>query len=388
MPTSFSESKPGNYRIGPARLATSLYFLVCGIGLASWVPMVPLAKIRLQLNDAGLGLILLCLGAGAMTIMPFTGGLINKFGSRLIMLVSGLLTAAVLPLLLFANSSLALAGALYLFGIGIGAIDVSMNAQSVVIQDKVGKYILSSFHGLFSVGGLIGSMGLGFLLELGLSPTLAIFSISGLLVLICISQYGSLLPRAAENKMDVATLIIPKGPVLVLGLMCFVAFLAEGAILDWSAVFLKFHRNFDESMSGLGFAAFSVAMAVMRLSGNTIINRFSQQKVVMGGGIIAAAGILLAVSVPIGAVTVFGFVLVGIGCANIVPVFFSTAGSMPGVPASAAIAGVTTLGYIGQLAGPAMLGFVAEMTSLSFALGLVSILLLIVAVRFRSSSEV
>jgi len=372
--------------IRPARLATSLYFLVCGIGLASWVPMVPLAKIRLQLNDASLGLILLCLGAGAMTIMPFTGALINKLGSRLIMLLSGLLIAAVLPLLLFADGSIALAVSLYLFGIGIGAIDVSMNAQSVVIQEKVGKYILSSFHGLFSVGGLIGSMGLGFLLELGLSPTLAICTISLLLVLICVSQYRSLLPRSAENKMEVATLIIPKGPVLILGLMCFVAFLAEGAILDWSAVFLKFHRNFDESMSGLGFAAFSVAMAAMRLSGNSIINRISQQKVVMGGALLAAVGLLLAVAVPIGMVTVAGFVLVGIGCANIVPVFFSMAGNMPGVPASAAIAGVTTLGYIGQLAGPALLGFLAEMTSLSIALGSISVLLLIVAFRFKSSS--
>ena len=367
----------------PARLATSLYFLVCGIGLASWAPMVPLAKIRLQLNDAGLGLILLCLGAGAMTIMPFTGALINKLGSRVIMLLSGLMIAAVLPLLLFAHSSFALAVALYLFGIGIGAIDVSMNAQSVVIQEKAGRYILSSFHGLFSVGGLIGSMGLGFLLEMGLSPTLAIFTISLLLVFICVSQYGSLLPRSAEKKMEVATLIIPKGPVLVLGLMCFVVFLAEGAILDWSAVFLKFYRNFDEAMSGLGFAAFSVAMAVMRLSGNSIINRISQQKVVMGGALLAAIGFLLAVAIPNGAITLLGFVLVGIGCANIVPVFFSTAGNMPGIPASAAIAGVTTLGYIGQLAGPALLGFLAEYTSLSIALGTVSVLLLIVAFRFK-----
>lgn len=367
----------------PARLATSLYFLVCGIGLASWAPMVPLAKIRLQLNDAGLGLILLCLGAGAMTIMPFTGALINKLGSRVIMLLSGLMIAAVLPLLLFAHSSFALAVALYLFGIGIGAIDVSMNAQSVVIQEKAGRYILSSFHGLFSVGGLIGSMGLGFLLEMGLSPTLAIFTISLLLVFICVSQYGSLLPRSAEKKMEVATLIIPKGPVLVLGLMCFVVFLAEGAILDWSAVFLKFYRNFDEAMSGLGFAAFSVAMAVMRLSGNSIINRISQQKMVMGGALLAAIGFLLAVAIPNGAITLLGFVLVGIGCANIVPVFFSTAGNMPSIPASAAIAGVTTLGYIGQLAGPALLGFLAEYTSLSIALGTVSVLLLIVAFRFK-----
>jgi len=370
-------------QLSKARLATQALFLVCGIGLATWVPMVPLAKIRLNLNEAELGLILLCLGAGAMTIMPFTGSLINRFGSRLIMLLSALMIAAVLPLLLFASTSLALAVSLYLFGVAIGAIDVSMNAQAVVIQERAGKYIMSSFHGLFSVGGLIGSLGLGFLLGLGLSSTLAIVVISGLLVFISVSQYSNLLPRSEEKTVEAATLTIPKGRVLILGLMCFVAFLAEGAILDWSAVFLQFYRNFNESLSGIGFAAFSVAMAIMRISGDKLIHRFNSQKVVLYGGIIAAIGIIIAISIPIGAITVFGFVLVGIGCANIVPVFFSAAGEIPDTSPSVAIAGVTTLGYIGQLAGPAALGFIAELTSLPLALGGVSILLVIVALTFK-----
>lgn len=383
MTTSTKDDLSGQKKLRKARISTLFIFLVCGIGLATWVPMVPLAKIRLGLNDAELGLILLCLGAGAMTIMPFTGALINRFGSRLVMLVSALMIAAVLPLLLFANTSVSLAISLYLFGVAIGAIDVSMNAQAVLIQERTGKYIMSSFHGLFSVGGLIGSLGLGFFLGLGLSSNWAIFSISGLLVLISLSQYTSLLPHSEEKKVDTATLIIPKGRVLILGLMCFVAFLAEGAILDWSAVFLQFHRNFTETTSGIGFAAFSVAMAVMRISGDKIIHRFSSQKVVLYGSVIAAIGILSAILIPSGIATVAGFVLVGIGCANIVPVFFSSAGNLPDMSPGAAIAGVTTLGYTGQLAGPALLGFVAELTSLPLALGSVSILLLIVAFTFR-----
>lgn len=379
LPTDTTPQK----QLSKARFATQALFLVCGLGLATWVPMVPLAKIRLNLNEAELGLILLCLGAGAMTVMPFTGSLINRFGSRLIMLLAALMIAAVLPLLLFASTSVALAVSLYLFGVAIGAIDVSMNAQAVVIQERTGKYIMSSFHGLFSVGGLIGSLGLGFLLGLGLSSTLAIIVISGLLVFIAVSQYSSLLPRSEEKTVEAATLTIPKGRVLVLGLMCFVAFLAEGAILDWSAVFLQFYRNFNESISGVGFAAFSVAMAIMRMSGDKLIHHFNPQKVVLYGGIIAAIGIIIAISIPIGAITVFGFVLVGIGCANIVPVFFSTAGDMPDTSPSVAIAGVTTLGYIGQLAGPAALGFIAELTSLPLALGGVSILLVIVAFTFK-----
>ncbi|MBA4849650.1 MFS transporter [Emticicia sp. BO119] len=370
-------------KLRKARISTLFIFLVCGIGLATWVPMVPLAKIRLQLNDAALGLILLCLGAGAMTIMPFTGSIINRFGSRKVMLIAGLMIALILPLLLFADTSITLSVSLYLFGIAIGAIDVSMNAQAVIIQERVGKYIMSSFHGLFSVGGLIGSLGLGFFFGLGLSSTVAVFSISALLIFISLSQYRNLLPHSEEKKVNTSTLTIPKGRVLILGLMCFVAFLAEGAILDWSAVFLQFHRNFTQSTSGIGFAAFSVAMSVMRLSGDKIINSFSSQKVVLYGGLLAAAGILLAILIPYGIATIIGFVLVGVGCANIVPVFFSSAGNLPDMSPSAAIAGVTTLGYIGQLAGPAFLGFVAELTSLSVALGSVSVLLVIVAFSFR-----
>ncbi|RYU97040.1 MFS transporter [Emticicia agri] len=383
MTTLVTDDLSTHKKLRKARISTLMIFLVCGIGLATWVPMVPLAKIRLQLNDASLGLILLCLGAGAMTIMPFTGSLINKFGSRLIMLIAALLIAAILPLLLFASTSVMLAVALYIFGVGIGAIDVSMNAQAVIIQERTGKYIMSSFHGFFSLGGLIGSLGLGFLLGLGLSSTVAIFSISGLLALISVSQYTHLLPHSEEKQVETATLIIPKGRVLILGLMCFVAFLAEGAILDWSAVFLQFHRNFTASTSGVGFAAFSVAMAIMRISGDKIINQFSSQKVVLYGAVLAAIGIFAAILIPYGIATIIGFVLVGIGCANIVPVFFSTAGNLPDMAPSAAIAGVTTLGYIGQLAGPALLGFIAELTSLPLALGLVSILLLIVAFTFN-----
>ena len=365
-----------------ARRATLLIFLVCGTGLASWVPMVPLAKIRLGLNDANLGLILLCLGAGAIVIMPFTSLLINRFGSRTIMLSASILLASMLPLLLFANTSISLAIALFLFGVGIGTIDVAMNAQAVIIQERLGKYIMSSFHGLFSLGGLFGSIGLGFLIKLGLSPLVGILSIALLLLVIALSQYKSLLPQEEETKLDSSSLIIPKGQVLILGLMCFVAFLAEGAVLDWSAVFLQFNRDFEAANAGLGFASFSVAMAIMRLSGDSLINKLGARKVVLYGGLIAAVGFLIAILLPFGIAALVGFILVGLGCANIVPVFFSTAGNLPNIPSSIAIAGVTTVGYIGQLAGPALLGFIAYLTSLPFALGLISILLLIVALTF------
>jgi MFS family permease len=208
-------------------------------------------------------------------------------------------------------------------------------------------------------------------------------SISGLLILITVTQFKYLLPHAEEAKMDSTNFVLPKGAVLVLGLMCFILFLAEGSLLDWSAVFLQFSRGFDPSLSGVGYAAFSVAMAVMRLTGDGLIHRLGSAKVVFYGTLLAGSGFLIAVLAPWAAAAIIGFVLVGFGAANVVPVFFSAAGSIPNVPPSIAISAVTILGYSGQLAGPALIGIIAEFTSLSLALGLVGVLLFVVALTYR-----
>jgi len=366
-----------------ARRASLLIFLVCGIGLSSWAPMVPFAKVNLGLDDAALGLVLLSLGAGAILTMPFTGFLINKFGSRRVMLVAAIVIAITLPLLLLTSTAVELAIALFVFGASIGSIDVAMNSHAVLVQDRYGRHIMSSFHGMFSLGGLLGSIGLGFLIKMGLSPTIAAVSISALLILIAGSQYQNLFPKAEEKSVDSFSFSLPRGPVLALGLMCFVFFLAEGALLDWSAVFLQFNRNFEPSMAGLGYAVFSVAMAVMRLTGDKIVHKIGSSKVVLIGALVSAAGYMLAVTVPWQGAALIGFALVGLGAANVVPVFFTAAGNIPNIPASVSLPAVTTLGYMGQLAGPAMIGFIAEASSLPIALGFVGFLLLIVAFTYK-----
>ena len=366
-----------------ARRASLLIFLVCGIGLSSWAPMVPFAKVNLGLDDAALGLVLLSLGAGAILTMPFTGFLINKFGSRRVMLVAAIVIAITLPLLLLTSTAVELAIALFVFGASIGSIDVAMNSHAVLVQDRYGRHIMSSFHGMFSLGGLLGSIGLGFLIKMGLSPTIAAVSISTLLILIAGSQYQNFFPKAEEKSVDSFSFSLPRGPVLALGLMCFVFFLAEGALLDWSAVFLQFNRNFEPSMAGLGYAVFSVAMAVMRLTGDKIVHKIGSSKVVLIGALVSAAGYMLAVTVPWQGAALIGFALVGLGAANVVPVFFTAAGNIPNIPASVSLPAVTTLGYMGQLAGPAMIGFIAEASSLPIALGFVGFLLLIVAFTYK-----
>src|SRR5690554_5055116 len=376
-----------NSYLGQRRAVLSI-FLVCGLGLSSWAPMVPFTKERLALNDAGLGILLLGLGAGAIVMMPITGLLIHKFGSRRVTLLGGVSLSLILPLLLLLVNPVAMGLALFLFGASIGAMDVAMNEQAIRVQRLYGRHIMSSFHGFFSVGGLLGALGLGALIKAGLSPVVAAAAISVLLLTMAISQYSRLLPhREEERREESAGFSWPNKAVVFLGLMCFIVFLAEGSILDWSAVFLQFHRDFDPALSGVGYAAFSIAMAVMRLSGDRLVSRISSRNMVVYGSLVAAAGFFITVLTPWSGMAIFGFVLVGLGAANIVPVFFSAAGNMPHTPAYIAIPAITTIGYAGQLAGPALLGFVAYFYSLPLAIGLIGVLLLLVAISYRLYKE-
>ncbi|MEX2593772.1 MAG: MFS transporter [Anditalea sp.] len=370
------------------RQSTLLFFLICGIGISSWAPMVPYAKERLDLNDAGLGILLLLLGAGAIVMMPLTGILIHRYGSRKVILTASILLAVFLPLLLVMSNPISMGICLFIFGASVGAVDVAMNAHAVRVQHLYGRHIMSSFHGLFSVGGLVGSLGLGALIKAGLSPVGAAITISMLLLLVTLSQYKKLLPFKAEGKQEDGTgFFWPKKPVIYLGLMCFIAFLAEGAVLDWSAVFLQFNRGFDPELSGIGYAAFSVAMATMRLTGDRLVKRISPRKMVIYGSLISAAGFFIVVFTPGSGMALFGFVLVGLGSANIVPVFFSAAGNMEHTPAYIAIPAITTIGYAGQLAGPALLGFISYFFSLPIAIGFIGVLLLIVSFTYRHQEQ-
>lgn len=376
-------------RVQKAKIATQAVFLVCGLALSSWAPMVPFAKERLSLNESDLGLLLLLLGAGAILMMPVTGFLSHKFGTRIIIFVSGLLAAVLLPLLLLVDHVWAMAVLLFLFGASVGAIDVAMNTHGVFVQNQLSKPVMSSLHGLFSVGGLLGSLGLGLLIEAGLRPMFAAIFIACILVLILISQFGSLFSKALEQP-DIATSSNQNSEkarsfawlhktILFLGGACFIVFLAEGAMLDWSALLLTENRGVSAGLSGIGYAVFSVAMAVMRLTGDQLVVRLSEKTVVVGGTILAATGILIAANAGSLGLTLAGFVLLGVGSANIVPVFFSEAGRLKAVPSAIAIPAVSTIGYAGQLAGPALIGFVAHQYSLPLAISIIGVLLLIVA---------
>ena len=355
--------------------------------------MVPLTKDRLGLNDADLGLLLLLLGGGAIVMMPISGVLSHRYGTRIVMIVAAAIMAICLPFLLLITSTPLMAMALFIFGCALGTVDVAMNSHGVQVQNSSGRPIMSSLHGLFSVGGLFGALGLGLLIKLGLNPIAAAVCIAALLIVIISANYGSLYSAKREREL-VLEFTEPvteekhnkiswlKGSIIFLGLMCFAVFLSEGAMLDWSAIFLRDNRGVNAEFAGIGYAAFSVAMATMRLLGDRIVSRLSSVTIVFGGSMIAAAGLLFAVLSTWMPAALIGFVLVGIGTANIVPVFFSEGGRIRNIPATVAIPVISTMGYAGQLAGPALLGFLAFHFSLPMALTVCAVLLIMVGIAY------
>lgn len=367
--------------ITATRLATSAYFLACGVAMACWATLVPYAKARLHLDDARMGAILLALGAGALIGMPLTGELIRRLGSRVTMLLAGLALAIVLPLLALTSSPWSTTVALFFFGALIGTFDVSMNAHAVLVERRAGRAIMSSLHGLYSAGGIVGAIGVGAALSRGIPPLTCLLGVSAISAVLLLSLFPKLLPKREDDPMPGTALILPRGLVLAFGLLTFVAFLAEGAVLDWSAIFLHFELGYPKANAGIAYALFSATMTLGRVTGDWISRWLGPVSTVRIGALSAAAGYAVVVFVPEPLWVVAGFALVGMGLSNVVPVLFSAVGRLqpPNPPSSISIPVVTTIGYLGLLAGPALIGFVGEAVGLGTALGGVGALVLVIA---------
>ncbi|MBY8957153.1 MFS transporter [Pseudomonas sp. MIS38] len=365
----------------PGRLqqvSTRIAFFIAGLGIAAWAPLVPYAKARAGLDEGTLGLLLLCLGVGSILAMPLAGILATRFGCRKVATGGTLLICAALPLLATVSSIPALIATLFMFGAGLGTVDSTVNLQAVIVERASGKHMMSGFHGLFSLGGIVGAAGVSALLGLGLTPLAAMLVVVAVLIGALVKAVPHMLPYGSESSGP--AFAIPHGIVLFIGGMCFIVFLTEGAALDWSAVFLAQERGIDTAYAGLGYAAFALTMTVGRLLGDRIVRSVGATRIILFGGLLAAAGLFLATFAPSWEAALLGYALVGAGCSNIVPVLYTAVGKQTVMPESIAVPAITTLGYAGILAGPAVIGFVAHASSLSFAFGLMAVLLVAVAI--------
>ncbi len=365
---------------------TRTIFLINGLGMSAWAPLVPFARDRLQLSGASLGALLLCLGIGSLAAMPVTGTLVARFGCRRVMCFSTLLVLMMMPLLATADSHLVMAAALMLFGAGLGMLDVAMNYQAVQVEQAADKPMMSGFHGFFSLGGILGAGTVSLLLSQSLTPLTATLVVMAVMLLLLLWRLPVLMNERLHQP-DQPWLVIPRGWVAFLGLLCFILFLAEGAVLDWGALLLLQNPEMTPAWAGLGYAVFSVAMTLGRFSGDKIIQRFGRYPVMLTGALTAAAGMSLAVLLPWPEIALLAFLLVGFGLSNTVPMLFNAAGNQRDMPANLAISAMTTLGYAGILSGPALIGFISQWISLSGAFLAIALLLLAVAASARKVAQ-
>ncbi|WP_426132620.1 MFS transporter [Pseudomonas sp. PWP3-1b2] len=350
----------------PDMVAYRLTFLMSGLCMGAWAPLVPYARSRVGVEDGALGLLLLCLGLGSLVMMPLAGILNARKGCRFTMHVGIALVLLTLPVLCSTQSFVGLMLALTVFGAGCGAVDVTMNVQGVMVERATRRSLMSGFHGLFSLGTIVSAGGITALLWSGATPLVASGAVMAALVAFVLTYGRQMLGRSGEEGSPI--FVRPTGKVLVLGVLCLFAFLAEGAILDWSAVFLTEVRGVEHSIAGLGYAAFAVMMALGRLSGDRILQKLGARTVLIGGGLIVMCGFVVVVLAPNWRVNLVGFAVIGIGLANIAPVYLSLAGAQRTMPGELAIAAATSLGYLGILMGPAVIGLFAHATNLSWAL--------------------
>ena len=355
-----------------ARFAVATAFLVNGSVFANWVPLIPTVQTKLGLSNGTLGAALLGAALGALVTMPLAGWVSTRVGSRLVTVVAGLVFCSSLPLLVLAPSLPLLFLALVVFGAGNGAMDVAMNAQGVAVERRYGRPIMSSFHGLWSLGGFAGALISGALARLQVAPLPHALVAAPVLAIVLLVSARYLLPADTddsrqEKEHGPAFARLPRA-LIGLGIVGFCSLVAEGSIGDWSAIFLRRFLGADAALGAAGYAAFAATMTVGRLTGDRVTARLGPVITVRIGGILLAVGLgtVLVVGQPIAALVGFG--LVGFGLANIVPILFSAAGRSPHMAPGPAIAAISTASYLGFLAGPPAIGFTADHITLRGAL--------------------
>ena len=361
-------------RAATTRWSIASIFFLNGFVFAAWVPHIPELMDRHGLSAGQLGSVLLAMAAGAMCALPFAGGVAGRFGSRAVTIFCAVAFCLVLPLPVLVPSATLAALALFVFG-GLNAmLDVAMNAQGAELEMRMQRPIMSSLHGAFSLGGLAGAGSTAALLEAGMSSIAHVLCVAALSTLAVSIAARGLLPTSARRTHIRPKLVLPSRALLGAGRTYFAALLIEGAMADWSAVYLQHEVGMDAGAAGLGFAAFSLTMAACRFAGDAITHRFGAVPLVRFSAMTALCGLLIALLIRYPWPALIGFALVGIGMANLIPILFgSAARSRPSDP-GAGIAAVATTGYLGFLAGPPIIGWLADYVGLTFALGVLVVL--------------
>lgn len=350
-----------------------LLFLLFGLVYGSWVSRIPAVQNALSLNDAELGLSLLSMSVGAILAMPVTGLLLRRWGNMWVVRGATALLALGLPFIITAGSQWQLTLVLLIFGIVFGTVDISVNAYAVAMEHRLDRPMMSTMHGLFSLGGLIGAGVTVVAAAQGLEARPQFMTVAVVVAVLALI-IGQGLIETGGRDTSAPVFVMPPRSLLGLGLFAFCVLLSEGAIADWSAVYLEDVLGATASVAAFGYAAFSIAIAAFRFGGDPLIRRFGAPLIVRTGCLVAAAGMAVALVGNTIPTTIAGFALVGAGLAATFPTALGAAGRTPGMAPGMAIGAVATAGYAGLLTGPPIIGFISNAASLRVGMALVIVL--------------
>jgi MFS family permease len=350
------------------RLAIASFFFIHGFITGAWVPHIPLAQQRLNVDLATFGLALLALAAGAVSAMPVAGALINRFGSARVTIVTGVLFSLAFPLPALAQSLPLFVLGLAAFGATIGSMDVAMNAQGLAVEKTLRRPIMSLLHGMFSVGAMAGA-GVSALVLDRISVTAHVASAAFVAAAVVLIAGAWLLPADADRGLPGNRFFaLPSRATLGLGSLCFLVLMAEGAVLDWSAIQLKQEFGLLAGRAAVGYALFSAGMALARFAGDKLRSSFGSVKVVRWSAILLAAAMVPALFAGSANVSIAAYGLAGLGIGNIVPVLFGGGGRLEPQHPGRGIAAVVAMGYAGFVVGPPFIGLLGEAIGISKAL--------------------
>ena len=369
LPTSATQHQVEHQpKKGTVRLAVSFFYFAQGVCFATWASRIPDLKATLQLSDAQLGSILLALPLGQLLMMPLSGRLTTSFGTKKMLMIGAPLYALAMANLSLATAGWQLALFLLLFGIAGNICNNALNTQGVVAETYCQKPIMSSFHGVWSIGGFTGAL-IGLLMvNFHVAPTLHFCSIAALVWLHIMVNYRFLLvgQKAAEGKKT-SFFKKPQGVLVQLGIIGFCSMATEGAMFDWSGVYFKEIVKAPHSLIILGYASFMVMMATGRFLGDRLITHFGRKRLLQISGVIISSGMFMAVLFPYVVPATIAFMLVGIGVSGIVPMVYSIAGNNTKVAPGIALAMVGSVSYFGFLMGPPLIGYISALANLRYS---------------------
>jgi MFS family permease len=362
-----------NY-LSQRRVALGALFFFMGICFASWAARIPDIQSKFQLSEGQLGTLLLCLPIGSMVGLPIAGWSVHHYGSRIVILICSFAYALSLPLIGLAPNLWVIAPVLILFGMLGNIMNISLNTQALGLENQLGKSILASFHGVWSMAGFTGAgLGAG-MIFLSFSPAAHYVVVALLSILmILLSQKFVINDKQAAGEEGGLVLRKPDSLLLRVGLISFLGMMAEGCMFDWSGVYFKKIVEAEPELVSLGYVCFMGAMASGRFVTDKAINRYGKIPVLQVSGILIFLGLLLAVLFPSLYTAALGFLMVGFGVASIVPVSYGIAGRSKLYSPSVALAMVSTLSFFGFLVGPPLIGFIAEAFNLKISFALIAV---------------